>query len=127
LGGDFTQVAPWSGGFAPVDTTTGAVSWGSQKARVAGNVSISISDGAGGFYIGGLFTAVGGIARNNVAHILSDGSLDLNFNPNANNQVFTMALSGSNIYLGGDFTTVGGGSGYFAPIDLTTGDWLPGH
>ncbi|HPI40435.1 MAG TPA: fibronectin type III domain-containing protein [Pseudobdellovibrionaceae bacterium] len=127
LGGNFTQVGPWSGGFAPVDTTTGAVSWGSQKARVAGSVFISISDGAGGHYIGGSFTAVGGIARNNVAHILSDGSLDLNFNPNTDGEIDTMALSGSNLYLGGAFTTVGGGSGYFAPIDLTTGDWLPGH
>jgi hypothetical protein len=39
------------------------------------------SDGNGGWYIGGRFDHVGRVARNGIAHIRSDGSLDRGFVP----------------------------------------------
>ena len=40
------------------------------------SVHVVVPDGSGGFYIGGEFTNVGGLTRNNIAHILSDGTVD---------------------------------------------------
>ena len=68
----------------------------------------TVPDGAGGYYVGGAFTEVGGTTRNNIAHILADGSVDTAFNPNANGNVETLAVSGSPVYAGGSFTVIGG-------------------
>ncbi len=45
---------------------------------------------------------------NNAAHINAVGSLDSSRAPNVNNSVNALAISGSTVYLGGHFTTVGG-------------------
>jgi hypothetical protein len=68
-------------------------------------------------YAGGLLTTIGCISgcsitggpftRNYLAAIGTDGSL-LSWNPNANNAVNALALSGSTVYAGGNFTTFGG-------------------
>lgn len=73
-------------------------------------INAVISDGSGGWYIGGLFTHVGGIARRNIAHILADRSVDPAFDPGANNSVRALALSadGLTVYAGGLFATIGG-------------------
>ncbi|MEG4198489.1 DUF4347 domain-containing protein, partial [Microcoleus sp. Pol12A5] len=74
-------------------------------------------------YAGGAFSTVNGTARNRIARLNSDGSLDSTFNPNANGNVFAIALdsSGSPI-VGGDFTTIGGSTrNYIAKLDPTTG------
>lgn len=67
-----------------------------------------ISDGAGGWYISGIFSHVGGIPRTNVAHILVDHSIDPAFNPVLNGSVDALALSGTSLYMAGDFTLVDG-------------------
>ena len=72
-----------------------------------GNVYAMAADGAGGYYIGGNFTAVVGISRSRIAHIRADGSLDRVFNPAANGTVYALAVSGSTVYAGGDFTSIG--------------------
>jgi hypothetical protein len=73
-------------------------------------VNAVASDGSGGWYIGGLFTHVGGVARNNIAHIRADHSVDPAFDPNANNAIHALAVSvdGTIVYIGGSFTSVGG-------------------
>jgi hypothetical protein len=73
-------------------------------------VNAVASDGSGGWYIGGLFTHIGGVARNNIAHIRADHSVDPAFDPNANGSVGALVLSidGSTVYIGGSFTSVGG-------------------
>jgi uncharacterized delta-60 repeat protein len=63
----------------------------------------------GKIIIGGSFTTVGGTARNNVARLNSNGSLDTGFNPNANGVVYSAVVqSDGKIIIGGSFTTVGG-------------------
>ena len=69
-----------------------------------------ISDGNGGWYIGGSFTYVNGIARNKLAHIKPDGTLDDLFNLDPDDTVHAFALDAAEntLYIGGRFQTIGG-------------------
>ena len=73
-----------------------------------GGLSAVAADGSGGWYIGGLFTHVGGVPRTNLAHIRADHSVDPSFNPYVNDAVHTLAVSGSTVYVAGLFTSIGG-------------------
>src|SRR5689334_1528383 len=82
-------------------------------------------------YIGGKFTSVrpagaaagtGEVARNHVAAIdLTTGNV-LPWNPNASSVVDAITVSGSTVYIGGSFATVGGKSrARIAAVDASTG------
>ncbi|HEY0606007.1 MAG TPA: delta-60 repeat domain-containing protein [Herpetosiphonaceae bacterium] len=61
--------------------------------------------------LGGAFTSVGGTARNRIARLNADGSLDTSFTPGtgANSTVWALALQpDGKVLLGGDFWTVNG-------------------
>ncbi|GIW08588.1 MAG: hypothetical protein KatS3mg060_3393 [Dehalococcoidia bacterium] len=92
LGGDFTYVGPPTGSFVALDPTSGArdASW----PAVNGTVFAVVSDGSGGWFIGGDFTKVGGLPRTNLAQIKSDKTVDPAFTPNPNAPVNALALSG---------------------------------
>ena len=125
--GAFTVIGPNLGGGVPTDASSGTPA--TLFPRVDGNVNTVISDGNDGWYIGGAFATVGTVTRNNIAHILADGTVDATFNPNANNPVFSIALSGSLLYMCGNFTTVSGQSRTrLAAVDASTGiptSWNP--
>ena len=56
----------------------------------------------------GEFTQICGVVRNRLAAVdVSTGQLTT-WNPNADNIVYALALSGSDLYAGGDFTNIGG-------------------
>ena len=105
FGGHFTQVGPATGGGVPLDASTGAAA---ALPAVAGFVNAVVADGAGGWYLGGAFSGVGGIPRSNLAHILADGTIEAAWAPNADLPVRALAVSGGTVYAGGSFTTVGG-------------------
>lgn len=68
-------------------------------------------DPNGMIIIGGDFTTVGGIARNHIARLNPNGSLDLGFNPGsgANGRIYAVALQNPDkILAAGGFTTFGG-------------------
>ena len=114
------MVGPYTGGGVALDTTTGI--YGSALPKVDGSIYIVVPDGSGGWYIGGEFTKVGDITRNNIAHILADKTLDTVWNPNADDFVNTLAIDGSTIYVGGDFSSIGGQNrNNLAALDKTTG------
>ncbi len=106
IGGNFTQVGPNTGHGVPIDALTGSPAL--TFPRVNGIVRASVPDGFGGFYIGGDFTRVGGVTRNRLARILSNGTLDPTWNPDANSSVRALAVLGNIVYAGGDFTNIGG-------------------
>ena len=108
IGGAFTAYNALDTGYGAVaDTTSAAIQ--TQFPKVSGGVLQAVAaDGSGGWYIGGSFTSVDSVTRNRAAHINSDGSVDLKWDPNLNSTVRALAVSGSTVYLGGDFTTVGG-------------------
>jgi|GEM_PF-821335 len=127
IGGNFTWVMPITGSGVPINITTAQPSGPFPK--VNGTIRICVSDGSDGWYIGGDFTAVNSVARNRIAHILSDGTLDTAWNPNASARVSAMALSDATLYVGGYFTTIGGQTRrYAAAINTSSGlvtDWNP--
>ena len=77
----------------------------------------------GKILIGGGFTSVLGVARNNIARLNTDGTLDTAFNPNANDDVYSIAVQADGkILAGGDFTSIGGQPrNRIARLDATTG------
>src|SRR5581483_2639590 len=130
LGGRFTQVGPRTGPGAGLDASTG-LDLG--LAEVGPGLVLAVApDGAGGWYIGGTFSTVGALTRQNVAHIRTDGSVDPSFDaqPVGYTRVDALAVIGSTVYVGGEFTSIGGqGSDGLAAIDAATGlstGWNPG-
>lgn len=105
LGGSFYRL-----NYNPLTTSALFNSSGSEvyNLQVDGQVYTSISDGAGGFYIGGSFTTVNGVSRAGVARINSDGTLNTAFNPGASGTVRALYLNGTTLYIGGSFATFGG-------------------
>jgi trimeric autotransporter adhesin len=127
LGGDFSQIGPRIGHLAALSASSGEVDASMPEVSGAdGVVNAMVSDGSGGFFIGGHFTHVGGFARNSLAHIRADKSVDPGWNPNANGPVNAMARSGSILYIGGSFNGANSINGTLtrnrlAAIDTTTG------
>ena len=76
--------------------------------------------------IGGSFTTVLGVTRNNIARLNTDGTLDTTFDPNANNTVYAIAVQADGkILVGGFFSganSIGGATrNRMARLDATTG------
>ncbi|HUW60113.1 MAG TPA: hypothetical protein VMZ06_03825, partial [Candidatus Bathyarchaeia archaeon] len=127
IGGQFHYIGPITGAGVPIDTTTGQPA--GAFPHVNDTISACFSDGFGGWYIGGGFTQVGNMPRNHIAHILANGTVDLAWNPNADNGVTALAVSGTTVYAGGQFTSIGGQPrNGIAALDATTGlatPWNP--
>src|SRR5205823_13582820 len=117
-----------TGGGVPLRAADGTLA--PRFAKVAGEVDAAISDGAGGWFIGGHFTAVEGVPRWNLAHVLADGSVAA-WDPKLEQYgyVFALYLEGNTLYVGGFFNSIGGRqSSSLASVDATTGiasSWHP--
>ena len=132
VGGEFTNVGKESALSASISASTGTLVYGELGIDTGEGEEVTAvaSDGSGGWYIGGYFSLVAGVAINNLAHIESDGSLDETWNPNPDSQIYSIAVSGSDIYVGGSFTTIGGQSrNRIAKLNNTNGNadatWNP--
>src|SRR5438552_67323 len=93
-----------------------------------GVVRVVVIQPDGKILIGGDFTTLspnGGVAvtRNRIARLNPDGTLDTAFNPNANDEVLSIAVQADGkILTGGNFTSIGGQMrNYIARLDATTG------
>ncbi len=103
--------------------------------RANSTVQIVVPQPDGKILIGGEFTALspnGGplVTRNRIARLNADGTLDIAFNPDANNSVYAIAVQADGkILVGGTFTAVGGQTrDRIARLDATTGvadSWNP--
>lgn len=136
VAGDFLGASPRSdarGGASVHDGISGVRSL--DTPYVHGDVSSVVSDGAGGYFIGGNFTAVGGVTRDGLAHLRADGSLDPDFAPaitrnSQPGQVSELALSGGALFVGGDFDMVNGQDrqalAALNPVTGATLTWNPG-
>jgi len=127
LGGSFSWAGPFTGSGVVVGDSDGRRIGASP--RVNGPVRSTVSDGAGGWYIGGEFTFVNGQPRARIAHLLSSGAVTA-WNPGADGTVLTLAVGESTVYAGGSFATVGGQArSNLAAVDAATGAataWNPG-
>jgi hypothetical protein len=140
LSGGFSLVGPRTGEAVPVSATSGRRldrfpevlrNGGSESdaGRVNGSVHAAVPDGHGGWYLGGGFTRVGGLLRNGVAHVKADGTVDPAFSADANGTVYALALVGSTLYAGGDFSAIAGRArNRLAALDAASGaarSWNP--
>ncbi len=121
LGGEFRSLGTPTGNFAIAGSSTS--NFITETSSVSGRVFTVISDGNNGWYVGGSFEGVGTATNiNNLAHFTSSGVVDTNFSPNPDAPVFALLLQGSVLYVGGNFTTLGGQSRTrFGAVDATTG------
>jgi uncharacterized delta-60 repeat protein len=100
-----------------------------------GTVMVVVVQPDGKILIGGNFTKLspnGGpvVARNRIARLNPDGTLDTAFDPNSNSDVFSIAVQADGkILAGGDFIIIGGQArNAIARLDATTGaadSWDP--
>jgi hypothetical protein len=129
VGGAFTTVRPYTGHGIALNVTTGVGD--SAFPLVNGTIFAVLSDGANGWYIGGQFDHVGTVARNGLAHIKADKTLDTTWDPNPSTSaiVRTMFISGSTLYVAGSFSSLGGQArGNIAAVNISTGQptsWAP--
>jgi hypothetical protein len=125
VGGAFDRVGLSTGGAVALPRRTA----NSRKPfpSVTGYVFAIAGDGHGGWFLSGNFTAVGGVPRYCLAHVLADGSVG-SWNPNPNYVPYGtggLFVSGSTIYVSGGFATISGKPRlYIAALDATTGEAL---
>lgn len=106
LGGFFDYIGP-SVTYGAEINTSGTLTNPNAPAP-NGEVIVAISDGAGGWYIGGSFSKIGTETRRGIAHIYSTGALDPSFNPDCNGTVYSIVYSNSStLVLGGRFDSIG--------------------
>ncbi|GAB1351010.1 hypothetical protein MASR1M107_32250 [Ignavibacteriales bacterium] len=101
LGGTFDYVGKYSGNGGVINPETGEVD--NAMPEVNGLIRCVISDGTGGWYIGGDFTKVGDFTRNRIARIKPDKTVDADFNPNCDGPVYSILLNGGSLFVGGAF------------------------
>jgi hypothetical protein len=124
--GNFAAVGTPTGGGAWLDSASGALRSPSPDARFVGAVAASVPDGAGGWFVGGDFTAVGDLPVRGLAHLRADGTLDAAWRPSPDAAVRALALADGVLYVGGSFTELGGlPRERLAALDPATGEVLP--
>jgi hypothetical protein len=70
--------------------------------RVSGSAVHAIADdGHGGWFVGGEFASIGGVACRNLAHVRPDRSVDRDWCPRPDGAVRALARSGRVLYVGG--------------------------
>jgi len=121
--GSFTRIGGAERNYiAALDATTGlATAW---DPNASGEVVVLAVSGST-VYVGGAFDSIGGAARNNIAALDAASGLATPWDPSAGgNFAFVSALmvSGPTIYVGGQFTSIGGAARRNnAALDATTG------
>lgn len=126
IGGNFNYLGPNTGTGVIMDKT-GSQVYTAKKWRINGPVLASVADGAGGYYIGGLFSRVGDSARYNIAHINSQG-VPTAWKPVLDDGVRSMVLINDTLIIGGQFSKVNGQVRYgYALINKNTETLFPSN
>ena len=108
VGGVFTAAGRETGPASLLDETTGYAVAG--LPRISGVVLDLEPDGAGGWYVAGAFDRIGRDERHNIAHVLSDGTVDAAFlaGPDSGQTVNDVELVESRLLVAGSFSDIGG-------------------
>jgi hypothetical protein len=125
VGGAFSRAGPSTGG--AVSLSRHCTDSRRPFPSVAGYVYAIAGDSHGGWFLSGNFTAVGGVPRYCLAHVLADGSV-ASWNPNPNYVPYGtggLLVAGNTVFVSGGFATIAGVSRqYIAALDATTGKAL---
>lgn len=112
IGGDFTTVGTSNRTRIARLNANGTVEGTSTfnaGAGANGTVACIAVQADGKIILGGSFTTVAGVARNRIARLNANGTIDATFNPDAANSVNSIAVQpDGKIVMGGFFVTVGG-------------------
>jgi len=112
VGGQFEKLGGQTrNGLAKVAGTTGGdLGWiPNPTLGGGGRLILAIEASGDDVYAGGVFTNIGGQARNNLARLsATSGNAVSGFTPNPDDAVFSLVLSGVALYAGGDFNNIGG-------------------
>ncbi len=113
LGGDFSYVGPHTGPVALFDQAAGALLAAPPRINgtpgVNGVVKAVVSDGSGGWFIGGTFTGIGTLAITNLAHLNPDLTPDPGWNAKmVGSTVNALAVDSGRLYIGGSFSKING-------------------
>ena len=128
LGGDFEVAGPRTGNAALLDATTGTADL--TFPEIAGvsrdDVFAIAADENGGWYVGGNFETVDGVARPQLIHVTASNTVDATFNASFVVGVTALAydVSSDVLFVGGSFSGVSRDA--LAAVDGTTGDVLSG-
>jgi trimeric autotransporter adhesin len=126
--GAFSRFGPYTGSFALISRLTARRLPTVGAGEVSGDVEAVVSDGRGGWFLGGLFDHVGSVACENLAHLNADGQLDQRFCLDPDRVVDELALEGKTLYVGGAFDNIGGKQrNLIASLDADTGAINPWH
>lgn len=121
VGGRFDSVAPGAnavGTLYALSPLSGAVTGLPAFPLVDGTIRAIVADGAGGHYIGGVLTTVGGSAAGHLVHVLADGSRDAVFGAPQVTAVQALARAGAALYVIGGFSST---SDRIVRLDAATG------
>ncbi len=117
IGGDFDNVGFGSGPLAAVDLVTGVATTDAAPYIQGATdlVDVVISDGDGGYFVGGKFTLVDTTTVGGLIHVRADGTLDTDWLPAMSGggaQIYDLWLDDANdtLYVAGSFTALGGQS-----------------
>jgi hypothetical protein len=89
---------------AALDATSGlATSWNPNANGGVSALAVSGNTVYAGVSFAGGFTTIGGQPRNNIAALDATSGLATSWNPNANDAVVTLVVSGNTVYAGGGF------------------------
>jgi hypothetical protein len=126
VGGQFGQLAGQSrSNLGAVDTSTGSATSFSPTLTGASVLALALATSGSTLYVGGSFGLPlpgGGSRADLVAFDTGTGNLLTAFDPQVDSTVWSLAPSGSALYVGGDFTTVGGQPrGRGAAVGATSG------
>ncbi|HEY3856795.1 MAG TPA: hypothetical protein VGO67_20615 [Verrucomicrobiae bacterium] len=128
LGGDFAYVGPHTGPGALFNQSTGGLQ--ASPPPIRGTFKAVVPDGSGGWFVGGTFTAIGGVPITNIAHLNGDLTLDTTWNAEmVGSSVNALALEGGQLYIGGSFSRINGlsliGGLAAVPAANPVVDWNP--
>ncbi len=136
VGGKFTQVSDHAGHTDVVSNLAAFDAGGNfvtgWQPTANGTVKTIATDGSGGIIVGGSFTHINGSGRPHIAKILANGTLvpKTTFAAEADGDVQALAVSGSTLYMGGQFANVDGQArAFLGAVSVTDGSldssWTP--
>ncbi len=120
IGGLFEYISPVSLTGNAFDLVSGAALPGFPKFN--GAIKTIVTDNAGGWFVGGLFTGAGGFPVTNLVHIRADKTVDSNWVANPDGPVLALVSSSDKLYVGGSFLHISGQAhSLLAALDPATG------
>jgi hypothetical protein len=106
VAGDFDNVAPVTGSFVRLDTTS--AEFDPSFFRVNGTVHAMYRDENGYIYVGGNFSRAGNQVVYNIFRVTPQGQFDNTFQVQTEGPVYALTMFDSVLYIGGNITQING-------------------